>query len=125
MGMVLYRWATGTTGRVMYQEMDKPKPKDPIHQLPAPRLDQRLSFQFRVQHTQLNSDINRFNPLHLPLCRNCSHPYKTVEHVVRVPKITPATTPAFYYFKCALWLLCAISSKYLYFHSILFLIIIC
>ena len=80
------RWATGTTGRVMFQEMDKPKPKDPIHQLPRP--DQSLIFQFRVQHTQLNSDINRFNPLHLPLCRNCSHPYETVEHVLfKCPKL--------------------------------------
>ena len=74
------RWAMGNTGRAMYKEMDKPKPQDPINQLSRP--DQSLIFQFRTQHTMLNCDINRFNPLHLPLCRNCGHPYETVGHVL-------------------------------------------
>ena len=74
------RWAKGNTGRVMYKEMDKPKQQDPINQLSRP--DQSLIFQFRTQHTQLNWDINRFNPQHLPHCRNCSHPYETVGHVL-------------------------------------------
>ena len=60
------RLAIGNTGRVMYKEMDKPKPQDPINQLSRP--DQSLIFQFRTQHTQLNWDINRFNPQHPPLC---------------------------------------------------------
>ena len=80
------RWAMGNTGRVMYREMDKPKPLDPINQLSRP--DQSLIFQFRTQHTKLNCDINRFNPLHLPLCRNCNHPYETVDHVLfECPKL--------------------------------------
>ena len=76
----LNRWSAGTTGRVMYNHMSKPVKDDPINNLPRP--DQCNIFQFRTGHSKLNSHINRFNPLHLPLCRRCMHPYETVHHVL-------------------------------------------
>ena len=74
------RWATGSTGRVMYSEMNKPRPKDEINSLSRP--DQCIIFQFRTGHSKLNGHLNRFNPEHPPLCRNCNHPYETVQHVL-------------------------------------------
>ena len=76
----LNRWSAGTTGRVMYNHMSKPVKDDPINHLPRP--DQCNIFQFRTGHSKLNSHINRFNPLHPPLCRRCMHPYETVHHVL-------------------------------------------
>ena len=101
----------------MYKEMDKPKPQDPINQLSRP--DPSLIFQLRTQHTQLNWNINRFNPQHPPLCRNCSHPYETVGHVLfecsRLEKSSRQPTSTS---KCALWPPHTIISKYLPFHQI-------
>ena len=74
------RWAKGTTGRVMYQEMSKPSRNDPINYLD--RADQCLIFRLRTGHIQLNAHLNRTNPTHEPHCRNCSHPYETVSHVL-------------------------------------------
>ena len=74
------RWATGSTGRMMYSEMNKPRPHDKINSLSRP--DQCIIFQFRTGHCKLNSHLNRFNPEHPPLCRNCNHPYETVQHVL-------------------------------------------
>ena len=74
------RWATGSTGRVMYSEMNKPRPHDKINLLSRP--DQCIIFQFRTGHCKLNSHLNRFNPEHPPLCRNCNHPHETVQHVL-------------------------------------------
>ena len=76
----LNRWATGSTGRVMYSEMDKPRLEDKINNLS--RSDQCIIFQFRTGHSKLNNHLNRFNPEHPPLCRNCDHPYETVHHVL-------------------------------------------
>ena len=74
------RWASGSTGRVVYREMTKPNPRDNINRLK--RHEQSIIFQLRTGHTRLNYHLNRFNPMHPPLCRNCSYPYETVEHVL-------------------------------------------
>ena len=76
----LKRWNEGKTGRVMHTHMEKPMPKDCINLLN--RQDQCTIFQLRTGHTKLNFHLNRFNPQHPPMCRNCSHPYETVSHVL-------------------------------------------
>ena len=82
----LTRWATGTTGRCVYDEMTKPNKNDEINQLC--RADQRIIFQLRTGHGVLNSHLNRINPTHPPLCRNCIHPYETPKHVLlECPKL--------------------------------------
>ena len=64
----------------MHTHMEKPKPQDCINLLN--RQDQCTIFQLRTGHTKLNYHLNRFNPQHAPLCRNCSHPYETTSHVL-------------------------------------------
>ena len=76
----LNRWATGTTGRAMYREMSKPNSKDNINRLC--RKDQCIIFQLRTGHVRLKKHLNRTNPLHPPLCRNCPAPYETVKYVM-------------------------------------------
>ena len=76
----LTRWATGNTGRVMFNEMDKPTKLDPLNQLN--REDQSLIFQFRTGHCKLNKHLNRINPQRIPSCRNCNNPYESVSHVL-------------------------------------------
>ena len=74
------RWEKGNTGRAMFSKMAKPMPKDSINLLP--RQDQSLIFQLRTGHAPLNLHLNRINPQHLPLCRNCDHPYESTTHVL-------------------------------------------
>ena len=74
------RWAQGTTGRVMFDNMTKPCKKDPINSLK--RKNQCTIFQFRTGHCRLNLHLNRLNPVHLPICRNCGDPYESVNHVL-------------------------------------------
>ena len=76
----LNRWATGKTGRVMFNEMDKPMKQDPLNQLK--REDQSLIFQFRTNHCKLNKHLNRINPQHIPTCRNCNYFSESVHHVL-------------------------------------------
>ena len=76
----LTRWTTGTTGRSVFNEMNKPNKNDSINQLN--RADQCTIFQLRTGHCALNSHLNRINPTHPPLCRNCNHPYETPQHVL-------------------------------------------
>ena len=76
----LTRWALGTTGRNVFYEMAKPNKKDSINTLN--RSDQSLIFQLRTGHSSFNAHINRINPTHPPNCRNCYHPYETVQHVL-------------------------------------------
>ena len=76
----LTRWATGKTGRVMFNEMEKPTKQDALNQLN--REDQSLIFQFRTGHCKLNKHLNRINPQRIPSCRNCNHPYESVPHVL-------------------------------------------
>ena len=76
----LTRWAYGNTGRVVFQEMNKPNEKDPINTLN--RADQSLIFQLRTGHVKLNAHLNRINPMHPPNCRNCNHPYENTKHVL-------------------------------------------
>ena len=71
------KWKNGATGRTMFTYVDKPKPKDSINVLN--RKDQSTIFQLRTGHTKLNFHLNRFNPQHLPLCRNCDSPYETTK----------------------------------------------
>ena len=73
-------WATGQTGRFMYQEMNKPNPQDKINTLS--RKDQCTVFQLRTGHTKLNAHLNRINPQIAPVCRGCGYPYETVNHVL-------------------------------------------
>ena len=58
----LNRWANGSTGRAMYQEMTHPKPEDGLKRLS--RQDQSLIFQFRTTHSRTNYHLNRINPQH-------------------------------------------------------------
>ena len=76
----LKNWRNGDTGRTMFTYVDRPKPKDSINVLN--RKDQCTIFQLRTGHTKLNFHLNRFNPQHLPLCRNCDSPYETTNHVL-------------------------------------------
>ena len=76
----LNSWKNGNTGRVMYSHMDKPKPKDGINYLN--RQEQCTIFQMRTGHSKLNFHLNRFNPQHVPLCRNCDYPYESTNHVL-------------------------------------------
>ncbi|MCP4271485.1 MAG: reverse transcriptase-like protein, partial [Gammaproteobacteria bacterium] len=76
----LTNWATGQTGRTMYQEMSKPNPHDPINNLT--RREQSTIFQLRTGHTKFNAHLNRINPQIAPLCRGCGFPYETVNHVL-------------------------------------------
>ena len=73
-------WKNGNTGRTMYTYVEKPKPKDGINFLN--RKDQCTIFQLRTGHTKLNFHLNRFNPQHIPNCRNCDSPYETTNHVL-------------------------------------------
>ena len=41
---------------------------------------QAIIFRLRTQHVPLNAHLNRFNPMHEPLCPLCDHAYETVEH---------------------------------------------
>ena len=61
-------------------KMNKPRLEDKINNLSTS--DQCIIFQFRTGHSKLNNHLNRFNPEHPPLCRNCDHPYETVHHVL-------------------------------------------
>ena len=74
------RWEKGSTGRTMFSNMAKPMPKDSINLLP--RQDQSLIFQLRTGHAPLNLHLNRINPQHLPICRNCDYPYESTAHVL-------------------------------------------
>ena len=76
----LNRWSAGSTGRVMYKEMTKPNTNDNINKLT--RKEQCTIFQLRTSHARTNYHLNRTNPLHLPLCRNCTAPHETVRHVL-------------------------------------------
>ena len=76
----LERWKNGSTGRRMYCYVEKPKSTDNINSLN--RQDQCTIFQLRTGHTKLNNHLNRFNPQHPPLCRNCNFPYETTTHVL-------------------------------------------
>ena len=76
----LNRWTAGNTGRAMYAEITKPNKSDPINNLD--RQDQCTIFQFRTGHCKLNQHLNRINPQHPPLCRNCSFHMESVHHVL-------------------------------------------
>jgi len=76
----LNRWGNGDTGRVMYEEMSGPNPKDKINSLT--RQNQSAIFQLRTGHSKLNFHLNRIDPCHPPHCRNCIWPYETTQHVL-------------------------------------------
>ena len=73
-------WASGSTGRNMYNHMNKVNHKDNIQKLK--RKDQTTIFRLRTQHVPLNFHLNRINPEKPPHCVLCGHPYETVEHVL-------------------------------------------
>ena len=80
------RWALGTTGRPVFREMSRPKSNDNINFLN--RLDQRTIFHLRTGHRKTNAHLNRIDPAHPPLCRNCTHPYETTRHILfECPKL--------------------------------------
>ena len=74
------RWALGTTGRAVFREMSRPKSNDNINFLN--RLDQYTIFHLRTGHGKTNAHLNRIDPAHPPLCRNCTHPYETTKHIL-------------------------------------------
>ena len=74
------RWAKGSTGRIVYQEMSKPNKNDNINHLN--RAEQCLIFRLRTGHIEINAHLNRIIPTHEPHCRNCPHPYETVNHIL-------------------------------------------
>ena len=76
----LRRWRDGETGRVVFEELKEPNPKDNINSLS--RKEQSAIFQLRTGHSKLNYHLNRFDPIHPPHCRNCPHPYETTEHIL-------------------------------------------
>ena len=76
----LKRWRDGETGRGVFKELKEPNPKDGINSLS--RKNQSAIFQLRTGHSKLNFNLNRFDPCYTPLCRNCTHPYETTEHVL-------------------------------------------
>ena len=92
----LTSWATGQTGRVMYNEMSKPNPRDSINTLK--RKEQCTIFQLRTGHFKYNFHLNRINPQIAPVCRGCSYPYETVSHVLldckRMSKLRKELLPA-------------------------------
>jgi len=55
-------------------------PKDNINFLTRP--NQSAIFQLRTGHSKLNFDLNLFDPCYPPHCRNCTHPYETITHVL-------------------------------------------
>ena len=73
-------WATGQTGRAVYREMNKTKPKDPLRSLP--RKDQAAIFRLRTQHVTLNQHLNRINPEHPPMCPLCNAQFETTPHLL-------------------------------------------
>src|SRR5579871_1541437 len=76
----LKRWAKGSTGRSMYKEMKQPDKNDCINKLP--RKEQCTIFRLRTEHTTLNKHLNRLKLAQEPKCRNCTHPFETVQHVL-------------------------------------------
>ena len=76
----LNRWATGLTGRAMYNEMKRPNPKDSINRLS--RREQSLIFQFRTQHARTNAYKNRWDSMHPPLCRHCQYHMESTTHLL-------------------------------------------
>ena len=92
----LTSWATGQTGRVMYNEMPKPNPHDKINTLK--RNEQCTIFQLRTGHFKYNAHLNRINPQIAPVCRGCGYPYETVSHVLldckRMSKLRKELLPA-------------------------------
>ena len=74
------KWKNGDTGRTMFTNMPKPNAKDGINTLA--RQDQSTLFQMRTGHIPLNLHLNRINPQHPPLCRNCDYPYESTAHVL-------------------------------------------
>ena len=71
-------WATGKTGRRMYDHMCKPKKQDPINKLR--RKDQSIIFQLRTQHLPLNQHLHRIGVKQSAACPLCDYPSETVEH---------------------------------------------
>jgi len=71
-------WAQEKTGRALFPYMPKPNKKDNLNQLN--RKQQSIIFRLRTQHVPLNAHLNRFNPMHEPLCPLCDHANETVEH---------------------------------------------
>ena len=71
-------WASGDTGRVMFQHMTTPKPKDSINELK--RNESVTIFRLRTQHVPLNSHLRRIGVTEDSSCPLCPCPDETVEH---------------------------------------------
>ena len=74
----LNSWANGTTGRIVYQHMNGPRPKDAINGLS--RREQSVIFQLRTGHVPLNSYLSSIKPQHPSACPLCQEPQETVKH---------------------------------------------
>ena len=71
-------WAMGNTGRVVYQYMNAPRPKDAVNGLP--RREQSVIFQLRTGHVPLNNYLSRIKPNHPSACPLCEESEETVDH---------------------------------------------
>ena len=65
-------WASGDTGRVMFQYMTTPKPKDSINELK--RNESVTIFRLRTQHVPLNSHLRRIGVTEDSSCPLCPCP---------------------------------------------------
>jgi hypothetical protein len=72
--------AMGNAGREMYKYVVRPNSKDSINTLK--RRDKSTIFKICTQHIQLNSHLNRIQPQQAPVCHLCTHPRKTVDHLL-------------------------------------------
>ena len=66
-------WASGDTGRVMFQHMTTPKPKDSIHEL---KRNESVTIFRLWTHVPLNSHLRRMSSS----CPLCPCPDETAEH---------------------------------------------
>ena len=83
----LNNWASNTTGRVLFTNMTRPNPRDPINKLP--RGNQSTIFRLRTGHVPLNGFLSRIKKDHPAQCRLCNHPNESVEHhLLHCPRLS-------------------------------------
>ena len=79
-------WATGTTGRCVFNQMTTPNPKD--HTNTPQRREQVALFRLRSNHTLLNQHLNRIWPQNEPMCPLCPcQSGSVVHHLFECPSL--------------------------------------
>ena len=74
----LNQWEQSTKGRLVFQHMPSPNPKDEINQLK--RNEQCTIFRLRSGHIQLNSHLKKIGVKTSSACPLCGCPEETVSH---------------------------------------------